>query len=57
MDVRTIVFMNIVWTILGAGDIFFAIRHFKKQEYFRFGFWTMMAVSAIISMFEVIVCF
>lgn len=48
-------FLFIVWVLTGAGDIFFAITYFKDKKYFQFGFWTMMALTAIVSLVDLII--
>jgi hypothetical protein len=45
-----------IWTLLGAGDIYFAIYHYKDNHYFRFGFWAMMTVQAILSLAKLMFC-
>jgi hypothetical protein len=37
---------EIVFMLIGAGDICFAIYSFNRKHYFLFGVWIMAAVSA-----------
>lgn len=55
-DSQIYVILLFVNALCGAGDIYFAIHHFKKKQYFCFGWWVMFAISAVVQMIDVIIC-
>ena len=46
MSVLIYLIAVIIYMILGAGNIYFAIHRFKQKQYFIFGLWAMNAISA-----------
>lgn len=43
----TLALIRVFYTFLGAMAIHFAVKDFKKEQYFLFGFWVVVAVDII----------
>lgn len=54
MTVGAYLFGYLVYTLIGAADIYFAIDHFKNKHYFRFGIWTMCTISTVLFLIDLI---
>jgi hypothetical protein len=46
MDILIRFIAEVVFMLIGAGDIYFAIDNFNRKRYFLFGVGVMAAVSA-----------
>ena len=48
MSIGVYLFLYFAWLLIGGADIYFAIDHFKRKHYFRFGVWVMCAIACVL---------
>jgi hypothetical protein len=54
MNVVLVCIFAVLYSFIGAMDIYFAIDNFKEQKYFWFGFWVMTAITQAAYIFDLV---